>query len=92
MVKPTAQVLARGMKQPSDFTVIAFNEMPVRCYAECNKTFVETASLQEPRASGQEVPSAGAKSASTWQAPNNHPAHIQQSILFANENKVFFAG
>ena len=52
MVQPTAQVVARGMKQPSDFTRTTFNDMIVKCLAECHKTVVETATFQEPHASG----------------------------------------
>jgi len=52
MVQPTAQVVARGMKQPSDFTRSSFNEMIVKCHTDCDKTLVETATFQEPHANG----------------------------------------
>ena len=51
MVQPTPAVVARGVKQPSDFDRTTFRELPVKCHGECGFALVEAAASLEPNAS-----------------------------------------
>lgn len=53
MVQPTEEVLARGVKKPSDFDRITFREMCVKCLSECGVQAIETACFQEPHGNGE---------------------------------------
>ena len=52
MPQPTPEVVARGMKQPSDFDRASFGEMVVQCLAECGMHVIEAACFREPHANG----------------------------------------
>ena len=69
MVQPTPEVLQRGVKQPSDFDRVSFQELLAQCHMDCDVEVMRSAvnPLQVPTSTGWGCPWPG--SPQVQQAP-----------------------